>query len=282
MPINARLVVVGGEVKTAEIKLRLPSTIGRGRGCTIMLPQALVSRQHCEIFESDGKLMVRDLGSLNGTFVNNQKIAEPSLIDSEELLSIGTVTFRVVYEGAGASSPPAGPGPVMKSSAKETLPATKAVVVAAATPVIVASPADIADAEDNSQPLEIGDFNFDETVRPGSDTVSPMPVTASSKTPSGTLFIPAINIGEPKKPPVPVAAAPLPVAAPMPIVAKPVAPLTAPVAMPLPPPAAKPASPAVVATPALPVAAPAAKAPDTEEAAEEEDDFQDFLKSLGK
>ncbi len=43
MPINAKLVVVGGEVKTAEIKLRLPSTIGRGRGCTIMLPQALVS-----------------------------------------------------------------------------------------------------------------------------------------------------------------------------------------------------------------------------------------------
>jgi pSer/pThr/pTyr-binding forkhead associated (FHA) protein len=52
MPLSAKLVVVGGEVKSAEIKLRLPCTIGRGRGCTIMLPQALVSRQHCEIFES--------------------------------------------------------------------------------------------------------------------------------------------------------------------------------------------------------------------------------------
>ena len=46
MPLNARLVVVGGEVKTAEIKLRLPTTIGRGRGSTIMLPHPLVSRQH--------------------------------------------------------------------------------------------------------------------------------------------------------------------------------------------------------------------------------------------
>lgn len=280
MPINAKLVVVGGEVKTAEIKLRLPSTIGRGRGCTIMLPQALVSRQHCEIFESGGKLMVRDLGSLNGTFVNNQKIAEPSPVNSEELLSIGTVTFRVVYEGAGASSPPAGPGPVMKSSAKETLPAPKTSVVAAAAPVTAASPAALADAEDNSQPLEIGDFNFEETIRPGSDTVSPMPVTASSKTPSGPIAIPTINLGEPKKPPAPVA--PAPVSAPIAIVPKPAAPAPAPVAIPLPTPAAKPASPAVVASPALPADAPAAKAPETEEAAEEEDDFQDFLKSLGK
>ncbi|MCE9528983.1 MAG: FHA domain-containing protein, partial [Planctomycetales bacterium] len=123
MPINAKLVVVGGEVKTAEIKLRLPSTIGRGRGCTIMLPQALVSRQHCEIFESGDKLMVRDLGSLNGTFVNNQRIGEPSPINSDELLSIGTVTFRVVFDAAGASSPPEGQGHVMKSNTQESEPA---------------------------------------------------------------------------------------------------------------------------------------------------------------
>ena len=271
MPINAKLVVVGGEVKTAEIRLRLPSTIGRGRGCTIMLPQALVSRQHCEIFESGGKLMVRDLGSLNGTFVNNQKIAEPSPVNSEELLTIGTVTFRVVYEGAGASSPPAGPGPVMKSSTKETLPAAKG-----ASPV---------DSDDNSQPLEIGEFDFEETVRPSSDTASPAPVTASSKTPSGPLAIPTINIDEPAK--KPTAPAPLPVVA----TAKPVAPVPAPAvaAKAVPAPVAKPAIPAPAAKPVFPAAAPGApsaapagKAPEAEEEAEAEDDFQDFLKSLGK
>ena len=277
MPINAKLVVVGGEVKTAEIKLRLPSTIGRGRGCTIMLPQALVSRQHCEIFESAGQLMVRDLGSLNGTFVNNQKIAEPSPVQSEELLTIGTVTFRVVYEGAGASSPPAGPGPVMKSSAKETLPAAKG---AAAAPVVVAAPtASPVDSDDNSQPLEIGEFDFEETVRPSSDTASPAPVTASSKTPSGPLAIPSINIGEPAKKFAPPA--PLPVVA----TAKPIAPIPASAAKPaaksIPPaPAAKPVLPA--AAPVAPPAAPAAKDPESDEAAEQEDDFQDFLKSLGK
>ena len=269
MPINAKLVVVGGEVKTAEIKLRLPCTIGRGRGCTIMLPQALVSRQHCEIFESSGKLMVRDLGSLNGTFVNNQKIAEASPVNSEELLTIGTVTFRVVYEGAGASSPPAGPGPVMKSSAKETLPA------AGAAAAVEAAPAEAAiNADDSSQPLEIGEFDFEEAVRPSSDTVSPSP-----------LPMPAINIGEPAKKPAAAVPVPKPVAA----SAKPITPI--PIPAPAPAAAAKPilvsaAKPVVPAAASAPAAAPAgAKSPDApeaEEAAEAEDDFQDFLKSLGK
>jgi len=283
MPINAKLVVVGGEVKTAEIKLRLPSTIGRGRGCTIMLPQALVSRQHCEIFESGGSLMVRDLGSLNGTFVNNQKIAEPSPINSEELLSIGTVTFRVVFDAAGASSPPPGPGPVMKSTSKETIPAAAAPV---ATPVAKPIPAD-----DNSEPLEIGEFDFEETVRNNSDTVSPALVSEDSKTPSGPLVMPTIKVGEPAKKP---AAVEKPAAAPMvATTTKPAVPVPAPaVSIPAPsppPPAATAPGPAPLAKLIIPAAVPPAPAkapgiavPDMEEKAEEEDDFQDFLKSLGK
>jgi pSer/pThr/pTyr-binding forkhead associated (FHA) protein len=110
MPLNAKLVVVGGDVKTAEIKLRLPSTVGRGRGTTIMLPHPLVSRQHCELFEMNGQLMVRDLGSLNGTFVNNQRVTE-SPLPPGELLTIGTVTFRAMYESQPGSQSPAGAGP---------------------------------------------------------------------------------------------------------------------------------------------------------------------------
>lgn len=100
MAVQARLVVVGGDVKTSEIKLRLPCTIGRGRGSSIVLAHPLVSRQHCEIYEAEGGLMVRDLGSLNGTFVNNQRISETAPLPANELLTVGTVTFRAVYEAA--------------------------------------------------------------------------------------------------------------------------------------------------------------------------------------
>jgi predicted component of type VI protein secretion system len=121
MALDAKLVVVGGDVKTEEIKLRLPATIGRGRGLSIVLPHPLVSRQHCELYEQDGQLMVRDLGSLNGTFVNNQKVAE-SPVSPGELLTIGTVTFRAVYEAKGGSGakPQAAAGKAAKPSA-ETL-----------------------------------------------------------------------------------------------------------------------------------------------------------------
>jgi pSer/pThr/pTyr-binding forkhead associated (FHA) protein len=109
-PMEAKLVVVGGDAKAAEIQLKLPTIIGRGRGASLTLPHPLVSRQHCEIFETNGQLMVRDLGSLNGTFVNNERVTEAGL-PSGELLTIGTVTFRAVYEAQVSIMPPGGGDP---------------------------------------------------------------------------------------------------------------------------------------------------------------------------
>lgn len=115
MALNVTLVVVGGDVKTPEVKLRLPSTVGRGRDCSIMLRHPLVSRQHCEIFEAGGALLVRDLGSLNGTFVNNQRIEGDAPLHPGQLLTIGTVTFRAMYDANdSADSPPTTPAPTMK------------------------------------------------------------------------------------------------------------------------------------------------------------------------
>lgn len=133
MPLNVKLVVVGGEVKTTEITLKLPSTIGRGRGTAVVLPHPLVSRNHCELFEADGKLMVRDLGSLNGTFVNNERVTEAPLAPGE-LLTIGTVTFRAVYIPAGgiddesrtmAAKPSEKTVRVSKAGTVQTKPKTK-------------------------------------------------------------------------------------------------------------------------------------------------------------
>jgi len=152
MSLNVKLVVVGGDVKTTELTLRLPSTIGRGRGTSVILPHPLVSRQHCELYEADGQLMVRDLGSLNGTFVNNQRITD-SLLAPGELLTVGTVTFRAVYEVEG-SLPPSQSSTRKGPRGEKTEPATKATTRAAPK-----SPAKkpAAPAPDDSGPLE---FDF--------------------------------------------------------------------------------------------------------------------------
>jgi len=164
MSLNVKLVVVGGDVKTTELTLRLPSTIGRGRGTSIILPHPLVSRQHCELYEADGQLMVRDLGSLNGTFVNNQRITE-SFLAPGELLTVGTVTFRAVYEidntlSSSQGATPKGPG------SERTRPPTKTTSKAPAK--TATKPAA---AADDSGPL---DFDF------GKPLTSDEPAAASA------------------------------------------------------------------------------------------------------
>jgi len=94
--MQVKLIVVGGDVRPSEIDLELPAVLGRGRDARISLPQGLVSRRHCELFESEGMLRVRDLGSLNGTFVGSQRIEDAEL-PAGDLLTVGTVTFRAVY-----------------------------------------------------------------------------------------------------------------------------------------------------------------------------------------
>ncbi len=94
--MDAKLVVVGGDTNYKEIELRASSVVGRSKECDIVLRHALVSRRHCQISIVGPILRVRDLDSLNGTFVGQDRITESDLLPGE-LLTIGTVTFRAVY-----------------------------------------------------------------------------------------------------------------------------------------------------------------------------------------
>ena len=101
--LKAKLVVVGGDAKAKEVDLRLPTVIGRGREVSLTLPHPLVSRRHTELFEKDGYLYVKDLGSLNGTYVNNRRIESEQRLAPNELLTLGNVTFRAMYDAVGNS-----------------------------------------------------------------------------------------------------------------------------------------------------------------------------------
>jgi pSer/pThr/pTyr-binding forkhead associated (FHA) protein len=96
--MEAKLVVVGGEAKTGEVKLKLPAVVGRSHEADVRLSHPLVSRKHCEFSEVDGMLFVKDLGSLNGTFIADNRITE-SVLKPNELITIGPVIFRAVYNG---------------------------------------------------------------------------------------------------------------------------------------------------------------------------------------
>jgi pSer/pThr/pTyr-binding forkhead associated (FHA) protein len=104
--MDAKLVAVSGTTKATEVALRLPAVLGRGRDASVMLPHPLVSRRHCEIFEDNGYLVVRDMGSLNGTYIDNKRITE-AVLPPGGTLTLGSVTFRADYQvGGSAASPP--------------------------------------------------------------------------------------------------------------------------------------------------------------------------------
>ncbi len=107
--LEAKLVVVGGDAKKTEVSLDLPVVIGRGKEAGLTVPHPLVSRKHTEIYERGGRLFVRDLGSLNGTYLNNTRIECDQPLDPNQLLTLGNITFRAVYElSSAAVTSPAG------------------------------------------------------------------------------------------------------------------------------------------------------------------------------
>ncbi len=105
--MQARLILNSPDNADRELKLSLPATVGRGRDAKVKLIHGKVSRIHCEFFEQNGVLYVRDLGSTNGTFVGERKVDEPTPIRPGETVTIGEVQFEAKYDLAdGAVLPP--------------------------------------------------------------------------------------------------------------------------------------------------------------------------------
>ncbi len=61
------------------------TTAGRHPDNDIFLDDVTVSRRHAEFRRQDGKFFVRDVGSLNGTYVNRQRVDDTQLANGDEL-----------------------------------------------------------------------------------------------------------------------------------------------------------------------------------------------------
>ena len=81
------------------------AVIGRNAECNIQIPLGEISRRHCEIAVKKDKITVRDLGSSNGTYVNNKRIQQAE-VAAGETLTVGPVIFTVVIDGVPAEIKP--------------------------------------------------------------------------------------------------------------------------------------------------------------------------------
>jgi pSer/pThr/pTyr-binding forkhead associated (FHA) protein len=78
---------------TAEV-----TTIGRKDDCDIRIPLSEVSRHHAELHLTDNGVKVKDLGSANGTFVNNKKV-KITLLKAGDHVVVGPVVFTYQLDG---------------------------------------------------------------------------------------------------------------------------------------------------------------------------------------
>ncbi len=114
----AKLILKYEAAVLKEIPLKGPPiTIGRTPGNELVIDNLAVSGHHAKIFFETDKFVLEDLNSLNGTFVNNQRVRKSYLKNGDEVL-IGKHTLLFQDEG-GALPQPVQPG------ADETLPIAK-------------------------------------------------------------------------------------------------------------------------------------------------------------
>jgi pSer/pThr/pTyr-binding forkhead associated (FHA) protein len=100
--MRAQLVPLDGGSPIAILKDL--TVVGRKEGCDLRLNHKSVSKMHCVIVKTDGLLLLRDLGSTNGTRVNGQRVRRAALLPNDQL-SIASHKFRVHLGPDGEPAP---------------------------------------------------------------------------------------------------------------------------------------------------------------------------------
>lgn len=104
-----RFVVLAPDSKKGSFAVRLPIIVGRSEEAKFRIQQDRVSRKHCEFFAADGRVFVRDLGSTNGTFLEDEQVPTSAKVPvpSGAVVRVGSLVFRVDYaeEAAAAVAP---------------------------------------------------------------------------------------------------------------------------------------------------------------------------------
>ena len=89
------LVVYAEGAKPRTVKLATSMVVGRSPDCELLIDDTYASQQHARLFGKNGSWYVEDLGSTNGTYVNDQKLASPAMIQPGDRVRVGTTVLEL-------------------------------------------------------------------------------------------------------------------------------------------------------------------------------------------
>ena len=99
----AKLVVLSEGMTGQSYELKVEkTTVGRVDDNTFPIAHASVSSHHCEILLRGNDVVVKDLNSTNGTFINNQQVTTESVLKPGQILRLGQIEVRLDAPGAAA------------------------------------------------------------------------------------------------------------------------------------------------------------------------------------
>jgi class 3 adenylate cyclase len=102
MPEDALLAVLDGAEGGREIRVAGAVTLGRGDEAGVRIDDPEISRAHAVVSPTAGGLEVQDLGSLNGTWVNGERISGATRLARGDVIRIGATRIEVRGEGGPA------------------------------------------------------------------------------------------------------------------------------------------------------------------------------------
>src|ERR1051325_3612347 len=84
-----------GGAERREVIDRTEINVGRVQGNELMLPKGNVSKRHARLLYRDGRFIITDLKSTNGTYVNGRKIAQATIVREGDKIYIGDFVLRI-------------------------------------------------------------------------------------------------------------------------------------------------------------------------------------------
>ncbi len=81
--------------KLGTFRLRGPLEIGRSESCAIRLEDDYVSQMHARLYGKNGAWFVEDLGSTNGTYLNEGRVAAPVEVRAGDRIRVGKTTLEL-------------------------------------------------------------------------------------------------------------------------------------------------------------------------------------------
>ncbi len=102
------LLLTGGDAKSYELT-RDEVTVGRLPECEIHLDSNMISRKHARLIRNGSSIVVEDLGSGNGTFVNGQRITTPTTLHHDDRVKFGPLLMRFEGDSPSPRSRPQAP-----------------------------------------------------------------------------------------------------------------------------------------------------------------------------